>query len=105
MKALFLTLLLGFFFFAGLAQTPTNVSSEPVVQLAKNDLAARLHVPANQIELVNLVEVTWDDACLGANVSGFACAQVTTPGYVLSLRANGKTYIYHTNHVQAILTN
>jgi len=41
--------------------------------------------------------VEWPDSCLGVSTPGLACSQILTPGYLVTLQANGQQYEYHTN--------
>lgn len=67
-----------------------------VVDAAKRDLAQRLGIKEQTIELVGQVEeVTWPDASLGCPEPGKMYAQVLTPGHKLTLRSGGKLYEYH----------
>ena len=68
----------------------------PIVQTAKKDLAQRLGVREQAIELVGQVEeVTWPDASLGCPEPGMMYAQVLIPGYRFKLQSGGKVYEYH----------
>ena len=67
-----------------------------VVQAAKEDLARRLKVRPESIELAGPVEeVTWPDSSLGCPEPGMVYAQVLTPGYRFQLQSGGKLYQYH----------
>jgi hypothetical protein len=68
-----------------------------VVQAAKKDLARRLNVRQESIELAGPTEeVTWPDSSLGCPEPGMMYAQVLTPGYRIKLQIGGKVYEYHT---------
>lgn len=71
-------------------------SSIPV-EAARADLAQRLGVSTDRIEVVSVERVEWPDACLGAARTGEACAQVITPGYRVVLAVDGVEYVYHTD--------
>ncbi len=84
----------------GQSPAPTEPSmggDNPMVEMAKNDLAKRLGIPVTEIALVKSEAVTWSDACLGIHTPGIACADVITPGYLILLSAQGNTYEYHTD--------
>jgi len=68
---------------------------EPLVDQAKKDLAQRLSILVNQIELIRAESVTWPDASLGCPQPGMVYADVLTPGYVILLTANNQEYEYH----------
>ena len=75
--------------------------SDPiVVQLvaqARADLARRLSLPEESIELKRASAVEWPDTSLGCPQPGFMYAQIITPGYLIVLGANGKEYEYHSD--------
>ncbi|HZD57684.1 MAG TPA: hypothetical protein VE136_13205 [Anaerolineales bacterium] len=90
--------------------TPTSLSATPPPKLktsvtptmdagllaqAKEDLASRLSLDLDQISLVEAKSVFWRDASLGCPQPGTVYAQVITPGYLITLEANGKKYEYH----------
>jgi len=84
----------------GQSPAPTEPSmggDQPMVDIAKSDLAKRLGIPVDEIGLVKSEAVTWSDACLGIHTPGVACADVLTPGYLILLSAQGNTYEYHTD--------
>jgi hypothetical protein len=66
-----------------------------LVALAKADLAQRLKVNGDQIEVQNVTPAQFPDASLGVPESGKVYAQVLTSGYVIELAAAGQTYRYH----------
>ena len=64
---------------------------------AKADLASRLGVPEDAINVKGVEFVEWPDSCLGVSQPDMVCAEVITPGYRIILEANGQTYEYHTD--------
>jgi hypothetical protein len=79
-----------------------------VVRLAEEDLAQRLGLRSDQIQLISVQAVEWSDTSLGCPQPGMMYAQVITPGYRVTLEAGGQTYDYHTNqsdHVVLCQTN
>ena len=76
----------------------TVVPQAPALASKAVDLLAKeLNLDASQIQLVGSEAVEWPDACLGINEPGQMCAQVITPGYRITLEAQGQRYTYHTN--------
>ena len=66
------------------------------VQAAKQDLAQKLGVKEQAIELVGPVEkVTWPDSSLGCPEPGMMYAQMLTRGYRFKLQSGGEIYEYH----------
>jgi hypothetical protein len=72
-------------------QQPDNIY---VVQ-AKEDLASRLNVAKDQIELVEFKAVVWPDGSFGCPQPGIAYTQVQQEGYLIQLRFESKLFDYH----------
>jgi hypothetical protein len=70
-------------------------SQNPLVIQAKEDLAERLGIQINDIELLKIEEVTWPDASLGCPQFGMVYIQVPHDGMQIRLRAMGRVYDYH----------
>lgn len=68
----------------------------PFVTMATDDLAERLGVAPESIELLTAVLVTWPNAALGCPEPDRSYAQVLTDGSVIELGADGLVYRYHT---------
>lgn len=66
-------------------------------ELAREDLANELGINADDIELVEVESVDWANSSLGCPQEGMMYLQVITPGYRLTLEAEGQTYVYHTD--------
>jgi hypothetical protein len=77
--------------------TPIQQDADPeeIVLLAREDLAARLGVPVDQVELVDAEPVTWPDASLGCPRPDMRYKQVPQDGLLIRLRAQGREYEYH----------
>jgi len=71
--------------------------SEPLVELAKGDLAERKGIEKEQITVESVEPVEWPDASLGCPEPGMMYPQVITPGYRILLSHDGETYRYHTD--------
>jgi hypothetical protein len=70
-------------------------TDNPLVILAKEDLAERLGVTLDQIELLSFEEVVWPDASLGCPQPGMAYIQMLQDGALIRLSAKGQMYDYH----------
>jgi len=70
----------------------------PVVDLAKNDLSQRLNISVEEIQLVKEEAVEWPDTSLGYPEKGMMYAQVITPGFRITLKAQDKLYEYHSDY-------
>lgn len=65
-------------------------------QLMRQDLARRLSVPVDKIQLVSYRKVTWPDGCLGVYKPDTVCTQALVDGFLALLAGpDGKTYRYH----------
>jgi hypothetical protein len=74
---------------------PLDSSLQSFVRQAQEDLAKRLAVPVNQIELIEVRDVVWPDKGLGCPQPGMAYTQVQVDGLLIRLRAGGRLYEYH----------
>jgi len=75
---------------------PLDPAQNALVDQAKADLAVRLGVPLDEIELVEFRLVEWPDSSLGCPQPGMAYKQVPMDGAIIRLRAAGQVYDYHT---------
>lgn len=66
-----------------------------LVDPALQDLAKRLGVAPEAIDVVEVIEIDWPDASLGCPAPDMAYAQVITPGMQAILESGGQTYTYH----------
>jgi hypothetical protein len=67
----------------------------PLVSQAKEDLAKRLGIQIDEIELLKIEEVTWRDSSLGCPQPGMAYAQVLVNGSLIQLKHEDTVYKYH----------
>lgn len=65
--------------------------------------AKELKVDPQTIEVIEVKEAEWPDACLGLPKSGEFCAQVITPGYSVLIRVDGVGYRYRTDKEGAVI--
>ncbi len=79
--------------------TPSLAPPPPAVQTwinhAQKDLAQRLGIATNEIELVSFETKTWPDSSLGCPQPGMRYLQVLKEGYLILLRAGNDLYNYH----------
>ena len=66
-----------------------------LIEEAKADLAQRLSVPINDINLEEAKAVVWPDASLGCPQPGMAYTQVLSPGYLIRLNYDNQDFEYH----------
>ena len=77
--------------------TPYDPGLQSLIEKAREDLAARLTAPANEISVAQVFDVVWPDAGLGCMQAGRMSAQVITPGYLILLEYKNNQYEYHAN--------
>ena len=74
---------------------PYDSAMEDLVMQAKADLAHRLSVPIDQIEVLEARSVVWPNGSLGCPRPGMRYKQVQVDGVLIRLQANGQVYEYH----------
>jgi hypothetical protein len=74
---------------------PGDQTNNPLVEQAKEDLAARLGIQTSEIELLKYEEVVWPDSSLGCPQPGMEYLQVPMDGVLIRLSAGGQVYNYH----------
>ncbi len=79
--------------------TPLPNPSDPyqagLIGQAKDDLAKRLSIASDQINLVESKPVEWPDGSLGCPQPGMAYTQVMVDGLLIRLQVGEKIYEYH----------
>lgn len=75
--------------------TPFDPSLQKIITKAQEDLAQRLMIDYEQIELVEVASVTWPDGSLGCPQPGMMYTQVQVDGLRICFRAGGSIYEYH----------
>ena len=70
---------------------------------ARRELAQREAISEGSVRFFEIQPVDWADACLELPRTGEACAEVITPGYRVTLEANGRRVVYHTDRAGATI--
>jgi hypothetical protein len=78
------------------ALTPTPALQE-LAEKAKTDLADRLKVSVDQIDLLKIVPAKWPYDSVGCPLPDGVSIDTSTPGYQILLNANDEQYMYHTD--------
>ncbi len=81
----------------------TSGDLDQLVQKAREDLAGRLGISIDSIAVVKTQAAEWRDSSLGCPEKGMFYMQVITPGYVIVLQAQGKSYEYHAGLSNVVL--
>lgn len=84
--------------------TPEGLSSQaqPLIAMAKADLAERLDVSPGEIEVDTVKAVEFSDTSLGVPEPGAMYAQVITPGYIIHLTVDDTQYEYHAGNNRVV---
>lgn len=77
------------------ARENTGLTMAQAVAAAKDDLARRNAVAAEQIEVVSSRTVTWGDGSMGCPEPEMMYTQALVPGYQIHLRHDGSDAYYH----------
>lgn len=70
---------------------------EKMISLAKEKLAQKFSLPADEIKVFSVLAFEWPDASLGCPQAGVSYADVITPGYQIALEWNRSIYTFHTD--------
>jgi hypothetical protein len=76
---------------------PSTPPVEKFVALSKKDLASRLGIEADKINLVKSTEMIWLNAALGCPRPGVFYPQGRVPGFQIWLEVEGSEYVYNTD--------
>ncbi len=82
-----------------------SMTKEDAVRRAKEDLAARTGVPADEIEEDSVEDADFPDASFGAGSPGEMSAQMITPGWRIRLRSGDERAEYRANRNRLRLFN
>ena len=74
-----------------------------MINQATQDLAERLEIVADDIDVIAAEEMQWRDSSLGCPAKDGSYLQAITPGYRITLRAQGETYDYHTDARRTVI--
>ncbi len=79
------------------------VAAKGISRQAKQELAERLHIDADDIKINYVRFKTWPDTSLGCPEEGKTYDEVETEGFLVELEHAGKTYLYHTDVERIVL--
>jgi hypothetical protein len=83
----------------------STLSPEEAMALAKSTLEERVGISASTIRFAYATEAEWPDSSLGCPEKGMSYQPVLTPGYVVSLQVNDRTYTVHIAGAAAVICN
>jgi len=93
---------------APVGQPQPTETTQPVQQIeavlrAEEALAQEINIEMETIQVIQVEDAEWPDACLGLAREDEVCAQVVTPGFKVTLQAQGKQYIYRTDETGSVV--
>ena len=74
---------------------PLDQGTEKLVKQAKEDLAQRLNVTPEEIEVVEVQAVAWGDTSMGCPQPDMRYKQIPQDGLLIKLSVEGQVYEYH----------
>ena len=77
-----------------------SFSQESAIERAKQDLAHRLGVEENEIQLASVAEKDFPNASLGVPMTDEMAMQMISSGWQIDLTANGQNYEYRADKYQ-----
>jgi len=76
--------------------TPTSPNTNQFVNIAEEDLAARLKISLDEISLLKITGIDWQDITQGCiPTPGQTLTKEKLSGYRIWLEADGNDYVYH----------
>ena len=82
---------------------PPDAASRPLVDRARQALAQELGIGVDEVTMRGVEAVEWRNSGLGCPKPGMNYLQVITPGYRISLEAQGKSYEYHSDQSSRVV--
>ena len=76
-----------------------NPAALAAAELAEEDTGADI----DELRVISVNQMEWNDACLGVQLEGVLCAQVITPGYLIAIEHDDVEYRYHTNELGTVI--
>lgn len=80
-----------------------NLPVPDAVSAVRTHLASELGVSEGVVIVMSAYKKDWSDSCIGLPENNELCATVITPGYEVTVQAQGNQYIYHTNGNGSVL--
>jgi hypothetical protein len=83
---------------------PIPPSAEASVRAAISDMAAKLGVAPEAVQVVSISQVDWSDTSLGCPQPGMFYAQIIVEGYKIMLSAGSQQVEYHGDQRGRVVT-
>jgi len=68
----------------------------------KSALQRQLHLSIEEVNIQSVASYSWEDSCLGLQKE-MECKPLSSPGYIIRLKAAGEEFIYHATEDYTIL--
>ena len=86
------------------ASVPIPPGAETAVRAAIDDLAAKLKIASEAVQVASVSAVDWSDTSLGCPQPGMFYAQIIVQGYKIILSAGGQQVEYHADQKGRVVT-
>jgi hypothetical protein len=80
-----------------------NVLPPDVALNVQNQISETLGTPAENIQITQVEKKDWPNACLGLPKADEVCAEVITPGWLLTFNINGQVYRYRVDQTGTVI--
>ncbi|MGE5222873.1 MAG: DUF333 domain-containing protein [Omnitrophica WOR_2 bacterium] len=84
-------------------QATLDETQNKAIEIVRNQLASQLKVEGSSLDMISIEAIDWPDACLGLPQEGEMCAQVITPGFLITFASGDKNYAFHTDLAAGVL--
>ena len=76
---------------------------QPALNAVHQDLVDKLGTNPEDIVFVSANSHDWTDSCLGLGRPEESCLAIITPGYLITVKVQDKTYLYHTDQIGTVV--
>ncbi len=83
--------------------SPLPPAWQPALNAVHQDLVDKLGTNPEEIVFVSADSHDWTDSCLGLGRPEESCLAVITPGYLITVKVQDKTYLYHTDQIGTVV--
>ena len=83
--------------------TLAEVLPPDVALNVQNFISESMAVPPESIQIKNVQQMDWPDACLGLPEGDEVCAQAVTPGWLLTFTVNNQDFRYRVDQTGTII--
>ena len=80
-----------------------NVLPPEVALNVQNQISQTMVVPLESIQIENVEKMEWEDSCLGLPEGDEVCAEVITPGWLLTFNIDNETYRYRVDETGTVI--